>query len=103
MTSDKRNKIQLVIIMIVTGFASIVLWEATKIFPENACAQQPTNQDQLNVLDAGRQQALMIAEQKSTNEKLDKLLTLLTSGKVKVMLVLEEKTTTSKGSRGRVK
>ena len=89
--------------MIVTGFASIAVWEATKIFPENAFAQQPTNQDQLNVLDAGRKQALMITEQKSTNEKLDKLLTLLTSGKVKVMLVLEEKTTTSKGPRGRVK
>ena len=103
MTSRKREKIHLVIIMIVVGFASIVLWETAKIFPSNSYAQQPTNQDQLNVLDAGRQQALMIVEQKNTNKKLDKLLTLQTSGKVKVLLVLNDKPATSKVRPGRVK
>ena len=103
MTSNRRKKIHLVIIMIVAGFAGIVLWEAAKVFPENAYAQQPKNQDQLNVLNAGYQRRLMLAEQKSTNEKLDKLLTLLTSGNVKVMLVLNEKPATSKVRPGQVK
>jgi len=103
MTSSRREKIHFVIIMIVIGFASIVLWETAKIFPGNAYAQQVSNQDQLNVLDAGRLQSLMVAEQKRTNEKLDRLLTLLTSGKVKVMLVLNDKPASSKVRPGRVR
>ena len=102
-TNSKHGKIHPVIIMIVVGFASIVLWETAKTFPSNAYAQRPTNQDQLNVLDAGRLQSMMVAEQKSTNKKLDKLLTLLTSGNVKVKLVLKDKPATSRVRPGRVK
>lgn len=102
MASNRREKIHFVIIMTVIGFASIVLWEAAKTFPGSAFAQTPTNQAQLNVLDAGRLQSLMVAEQKITNAKLDKLLTLLTSGNVKVRLVLNDKPATSKVRTGRV-